>query len=66
MRREKLEHLVTTRMIQGKRSRAKQHERMLDGQTNWLKVGRVADALKLMRDRDVWKIMITYTKEHET
>ena len=34
MRREKFEHLVTIRMIEGKL-----HEKMLDGVTNWLKVG---------------------------
>ena len=39
MRREKLEHLVATGMIEGKRSRGKQREKMLDGLTKWLKVG---------------------------
>ena len=36
MRREKL-HLVISRMIEGKRSRGKQREKIYDGQTNWLK-----------------------------
>ena len=38
MRRKKLEHLVTTGMIEGKCSWGKQHEKMLDGLTKWLKV----------------------------
>ena len=37
MRREKLEDLVTTEMIEIKRSRGKQREKMLDGLTKWLK-----------------------------
>ena len=61
MRREKLEHLVTTRMIEGK-----QQQKMMDGLTKWLKVGRMTEALKARRDRDVWKVMIAYAKEHGT
>ena len=38
-RREKLEHLVTIGMIEGKRSRRKQCEKMLNGLTKWLKIG---------------------------
>ena len=39
---------------------------MLDGLTKRLKVGRVTEALKAVRDRDAWKIMIAYAKEHGT
>ena len=39
IRRETVEHLVTTGMIEGKLSRGKQLEKMLDGLTKWLKVG---------------------------
>ena len=46
MRREKLEHLGTTGMIDRKRSR------YWDRLIKWLKVGRVTDSLKAMRDRD--------------
>ena len=48
MRKMKLEHLVTTGMIQGKNSRG------MDGQTKWLGVRRVTDALKETRDQDEW------------
>ena len=46
MRRKELEHLVTAGMIEEKGSMEKQHEKMLDGLTKWLKVGRVTEALK--------------------
>ncbi|MFS3659968.1 hypothetical protein ACK6SD_23720, partial [Escherichia coli] len=35
MRREGLEHLVTTGKIQGRRDRGRQREKMLDGLTSW-------------------------------
>ena len=66
MRRKKLEHLVKSGMIKGKRSRGKQHEKMLDGLTKWLKVGRVTETQKAMKDRDEREVMITYAKEHST
>ena len=65
MRGEKLEHLVKIGMIEGK-CRGKQHEKMLDGLTKQLKVGRVTEVLKARRDRDTWKVMIAYAKEHGT
>ena len=39
IKREKLEHLVTTRMIEGKHSSRKQQEKMLDGLAKRLNVG---------------------------
>ena len=38
MRREKLEHLVTSAMIEEKRKRGKRQEKMLDGLTKRLNV----------------------------
>ena len=32
----------------------------------WLYVGRVIDALKATRDREAWKIKISYAKEQNT
>ena len=66
MRREELEHLVTTGMIEGKYSRGKQRKKMLDGLKKWLEVGRVTEALKATRDRDAWKGMIVYAEEQGT
>ena len=47
-------------MIEGKRSRGKQHEKTLDRLTKWLKAGLVTDALKATRDRGVGKVMVAY------
>ena len=58
MKREKLEHLVTTGMIKGKHSRGKQLDKMLDGLRKWLRVRRVREALKATRFRDLWKAII--------
>ena len=66
IRREKLEHLLTTGMMKGKCSRGKQCDKMLDGLTKWFEVGRVTEALKAKRDRDVWKVIIFYAKEQGT
>ena len=66
MKREKLEHFVTTDIIERKRIRGKQQKTMLTGLTKWLKVGRVMDTLDESQDRDAWKVMITYTKEQGT
>ena len=38
MRREKQEHHTTSGTIQEKLSREKQHEKMLDGLTKWIKI----------------------------
>ena len=54
MRIEKLEHLETTGMIEGKCSRAKTARKDVGWTNKYLNVGRVTDALKLTRyDRDV-------------
>ena len=59
MRRKKLQHLVTTGMIErggggggGGGGVGGQCEKMLDGPTKRLKVGRVTEALKATRNRD--------------
>ena len=44
----------------------KQREKMLDGLTKWLKLGRLTEALKARRDRDACKVMIPDAKEHGT
>ena len=62
MREEKLEHLETTGMMEGKCSRGKQRGKT-DRPTKWLKVRRVTKALKATSYRDAWKAMIAYSKE---
>ena len=65
MRRKKLEHLVTTGIIEGKCCRGKQREKM-DGLTKWLKVGRATDASKASKNNDARKVMIAFAKEQGT
>ena len=65
MRREKQADLATTGMIEIKRSRGKQCEKMLIRLTKGFKDSksstshRMHIALKATRDRDAWKVMIT-------
>ena len=66
MRREKLEHLITTGMMEGKRSRGKQREKMTDRLVKWLGAGKVVEILKATRDRGIWKDMIANAIKHGT
>ena len=66
MRREKLEHLLTAEMIEGR-----QREKMLHRLTKWPKVGRATRALKVKLvkatwSRDLWKVKIAHVKKHGT
>ncbi|GFO15137.1 RNA-directed DNA polymerase from mobile element jockey [Plakobranchus ocellatus] len=53
MRREKLEHLVTTGKLEGKRSRERQREKITDRLATWLGPGKVTDTLIAVKDRDL-------------
>ena len=66
MRREMLKHLITTGMMEGKRSRGKQREKMTDGLANWLGAGKMVEILKVTRDRGIWKDMIATAIKHGT
>ena len=57
IRRGKLEHIVTTGMIEGKYSRGKQRKKMFDGLTKWLNEGQVTDAPEVTKDRGSWKFI---------
>ena len=55
----KLEHLLTTGKIEGKRSRGRQRLKIQDGIAAWL--GRSnAEMFLDARDRKKWKVMIVY------
>ena len=59
MKKGKLEHLLTTGKIEGKRSRGRQRIQIQDGIAAWL--GRsTADMFVDARDREKWKVMIAY------
>lgn len=59
MRREKLEHLVTTGKIEGRKSRGRPREKILDGISGWLS-SEPLDVLRRVREREEWKAMVTY------
>ncbi|GFN78102.1 hypothetical protein PoB_000460800 [Plakobranchus ocellatus] len=67
MRRGKLEYLVTTGKFEGKRSRGRQREKIMDGLATWLGPGKVSDILAAVKDRDLWRDMIAnaYKQENE-
>ena len=50
MKREKLEHLTKAGIIERKRSRVKEREKILHILTKWLKAIRVTDELKALRE----------------
>ena len=57
MRKGKVEHLLTTGKIEGKRSRGRQRIKIQDGIAAWL--GRsTAEMFVDARDRKKWKVMI--------
>ncbi|GFO30292.1 hypothetical protein PoB_005679700 [Plakobranchus ocellatus] len=58
MRRGKLEHLVTTGKFEGKRSRGRQREKIMDGLATWLGTGNMLDTLTDVKDRDLWRDII--------
>ncbi|GFO20524.1 hypothetical protein PoB_004702900 [Plakobranchus ocellatus] len=58
MRREKLEKLVTTGILEGKRSRGKQREKLIEGLADWLKAGKSLEAIEATKDRKKWRTMI--------
>ncbi|GFO13501.1 exocyst complex component, partial [Plakobranchus ocellatus] len=63
MRREKLENLVTTGMLEGKRSRGKQREKLIEGLTDWLKAWKSLEAIEATKDRKKWRTMIANAGE---
>ncbi|GFN79998.1 endonuclease-reverse transcriptase [Plakobranchus ocellatus] len=58
MRREKLEHLITTGKLEGKRSRGRQREKITDVLTTWLGPGKVSEILTAVNDWDLRRDMI--------
>ena len=57
MRRDALENFVTTGKFEGKRSRGRPREMMLDGLRQWHGVISSAELIKNTKDRDLWRDM---------
>ncbi|GFN96300.1 hypothetical protein PoB_002280600 [Plakobranchus ocellatus] len=45
--------------FEGKRGRGRQREKIMDGLATWLGPGKVSDILATIKDRDLWRDMIT-------
>ncbi|GFO33499.1 thyroid adenoma-associated-like protein [Plakobranchus ocellatus] len=45
-------------MLEGKRSRGKQREKLIEGLTDWLKAGKSLEAIEATKDRKKWRTMI--------
>ncbi|GFN98481.1 histone-lysine N-methyltransferase SETMAR [Plakobranchus ocellatus] len=56
MRSERLENLVTTGMLEGKRSRGKQREKLIEGLADWLKAGKSLEAIEATKDRKTLRL----------
>ncbi|GFR65703.1 endonuclease-reverse transcriptase [Elysia marginata] len=66
MRREKLEHLITTGKLDGKRGRGIQREKMMDGLKRWLGSGSSTETMTAMGHRELWRNMIADASKHGT
>ncbi|GFS22363.1 eukaryotic translation initiation factor 3 subunit F [Elysia marginata] len=66
MRREKLEHFITTGKLDGKRGRGKQREKMMDGLKRWLGSGSSTETITAMAHRELWRNMIADASKHDT
>ncbi|GFO45601.1 hypothetical protein PoB_007210600 [Plakobranchus ocellatus] len=45
-------------MLEGKRSKGKQREKLIEGMTDWLKAGKSLEAIEATKDRKKWRTMI--------
>ncbi|GFR91668.1 endonuclease-reverse transcriptase [Elysia marginata] len=66
MRREKLEHLITTGKLDGKRGRGKQRGKMMVGLKRWLGSGSSTETMTAMGHRKLWRNMIADASKHGT
>ncbi|GFS16863.1 retrovirus-related Pol polyprotein LINE-1 [Elysia marginata] len=66
MRQEKLENLIITRMMTGRRCRGRQRERLTDGMAKWLGMGSVVAMLQKTKMRQEWRRQIANAMDQGT
>ena len=66
MRKEKLEHLIMTGKIEGRKSSGRQREKLLDSITWWLQEKSRTDVLQKMRNRQEWHDLIVNALRQDT
>ena len=66
MRREGIEKLVTTGMMEGKRAAGRQRMKLMDNIRNWTEGGSNVETIRATSDRDRWKGMIAHAWKQGT
>ncbi|GFS13579.1 eukaryotic translation initiation factor 3 subunit F [Elysia marginata] len=66
MRQEKLENLIITGMMTGRRCRGRQREKLTDGMAKWLGMGSVVAMLQKTKMRQEWRRLIANAMEQGT
>ena len=66
MRRGGIENIVTTGKIEGKRSRGRPREKIMDSLTKWFRLTTPTEMMTYMGDRCTWRNMIANAKRHGT
>ena len=65
IRRDSIEHLITTGKIDGRRSRGRQREKITDALSKWLQTTPL-QLLVVARDREVFRAMVANATRHGT
>ena len=60
IRRNQLEHLVTTGKFDGKRGRGRPTEKMLDSLADWMNIGKLFEMIREMSYRVDWRPLIAH------
>ena len=66
IRRNQLEHLVTTGKFDGKRGRGRPREKMLDSLADWMNIGKPSEMIREMSRRVGWRSLIAHASRHGT
>ena len=66
VRKERIENLIITGKMEGKRSRGRQRKKMLDDVGNWLGMTKMTELLEFARRKEVWNDMIAHAARHGT
>ncbi|KAK3784412.1 hypothetical protein RRG08_039413 [Elysia crispata] len=66
IRRNQLEHLVTTGKFDGKRGRGRPREKMLDSLADWINIGKPTEMIREMSCRVGWRSLIAHASRHAT
>ena len=66
IRRNQLEHLVTTGKFDGKRGRGRPREKMLDSLVDWMNIGKPSEMIREMSCNVGWRSLIAHASRHGT